>query len=73
MLDYISRGYYALQLVMLLTLYPRNQMMAIDSNELFTDTNAVCQRVFAFLGVESFPVEITKVYNRGYYREQMTP
>jgi hypothetical protein len=73
MLDYVSRGYYALQLELLLALYPRDQVLIIDSADLFEDTNAVCQQVFEFLNVGPFQVQLTKIYNRGYYREQIDP
>jgi hypothetical protein len=73
MLDYVARGYYALQIELLLTLYPREQVLVIDSADLFDDTNAVCQRVFAFFGMESHPVPPKKIHNRGYYREKIDP
>jgi hypothetical protein len=73
MLGYVARGYYALQLELLYELYPRQQVLVIDSAELFSDTAAVCQRVFGFLGVEPFEVRLGKVYNRGYYQETIDP
>jgi hypothetical protein len=45
----------------------------IDSTSLFADTNAVCDRVFNYLGLESFEIETTKVFNRGYYKEKIDP
>jgi hypothetical protein len=71
MLEYVARGYYALQLELLYTLYPRNRVLVIDSANLFDDTNAVCDRVFDFLGLESFDVEPSKVYNKGFYKEKI--
>ena len=73
LLDYVGRGYYALQLEALWHAYPRQQVLVLDSGELFEDTNAVCQRVFDFLGLEHRDVEPQKIYNRGYYREQIDP
>jgi hypothetical protein len=73
MLDYVSRGYYALQLELLVKLYARNRVLVIDSTSLFADTNAVCDRVFNYLGLESFEIETTKVFNRGYYKEKIDP
>ena len=70
---YVGRGYYAVQLEPLLKLYPRGQLLILDSADLFADTNAACQRVFAFLGVEPFDVQPSKVYNRGYYKEKIDP
>jgi Sulfotransferase domain len=71
--DNISGGYYALQLELLLALYPRDQVLILDSADLFDDTAATCQRVFDFLGLEHFDVHPEKVYNRGYYREKIEP
>jgi Sulfotransferase domain len=73
MLGYVGRGYYALQLELLLRLYPRQQVLLLDSADLFGDTNLACQRVFDFLGLEHFDIELTKIYNRGYYKERIDP
>jgi hypothetical protein len=73
MLGYVARGYYALQLELLLKLYPRNKVLLMDSASLFQDTGAACERVFNFLGLESFDVEPSKIYNRGYYQETIDP
>jgi hypothetical protein len=73
LLGYVARGYYALQLEALLALYPREQVLILDSADLFRDTGETCQRVFAFLGIESHEVEPGKVYNRGYYKEKIDP
>jgi hypothetical protein len=71
MLGYLGRGYYALQLELLLRVYLREQVLILDSSDLFSDTNATCRRVFAFLGIEPFEIVPTKIYNRGYYKEQI--
>jgi hypothetical protein len=73
MLDYIARGYYAQQLELLLHCFPREQVLILDSAELFADTGAACQRVFEFLDLEPWPIETTKVYNKGHYRERIDP
>jgi hypothetical protein len=73
LLDYVARGYYALQLGLLWNLYPRNQVLVIDSADLFEDTNGVCQRVFDFIGLDRRDVSPSKIYNRGYYREKIDP
>jgi hypothetical protein len=72
-LGYLGRSYYALQLELLLALYPRNRVMIIDSADLFQDTGETCQRVFEFLGIEPCAIEPGKVYNRGYYKEKIDP
>ncbi len=73
MLGYVARGYYALQLELLLSLYSRERVLVMDSAELFTDTNAACQRVFGFLGLECYDIRPGKVFNRGYYQERIDP
>jgi hypothetical protein len=73
MLGYVSRGYYALQIELLLKVYPRNRVIVIDSASLFKDTSAVCNRVFDFMGLDDFDVEPGKVYNRGFYQEKIDP
>jgi hypothetical protein len=73
MLDYLARGYYALQLELLFQLYQRDGVLVLDSAELFADTSAACQRVFAFLDLEPCDVQLSKVYNRGYYGEKIDP
>jgi hypothetical protein len=73
LLGYVARGYYALQLEVLLSLYPREQVLILDSADLFRDTGETCQRVFAFLGIEPHEVQPGKVYNRGYYKEKIDP
>jgi hypothetical protein len=71
--DYVARGYYALQLELLFTLYPRDRVLIVDSGDLFADTAAICQQVFDFLGLETCEVHSEKIYNRGYYREKIDP
>jgi hypothetical protein len=73
MLGYVGRGYYALQLELLLTLYARKHVLILDSADLFSDTNAACQRVFEFLRIEQFEIVPTKIYNRGYYKDEIDP
>ena len=73
MLDYVSRGYYALQLEALWKFVPREQTLVLDCADLFDDTNGVCQRVFDFIGLQRHDVTLKKVFNRGYYRETIDP
>lgn len=72
-LGYVARGYYALQLELLLSLYPPEHVLVIDSAELFDDINATSQRIFDFLQLEPFEVHLDKIYNRGYYKEKSDP
>lgn len=71
MLQYVHRGYYALQLEVLLDQYPRDRVLVVDSADLFDDTNAVCQQVFDFVGLKRHDVPPKKIQNRGYYRERV--
>lgn len=68
-IKYVANGYYARHLEALLQIYPREQVLILDSDDLFDDTNRVCQQVFGFLGLEPFDVQPDKIYNRGFYRE----
>lgn len=70
-IKYVANGYYARQLEALLQIYPREQVLILDSDDLFDDTNRVCQQVFEFLGLEPCDVQPDKIYNRGFYRETM--
>jgi hypothetical protein len=69
----VARGYYALQLELLGKVYRRNRVLVLDSEKLFADTAATCNRVFDYMGLEDFDVEPSKVFNRGYYQEKMDP
>ena len=73
MWGYVSRGYYALQIELLLQLYSRDRVLVIDSSDLFRSTGVLCKRVFSFLELEEFDVRSNKVYNRGYYKERIEP
>jgi hypothetical protein len=72
MLGYVSRGYYALQLELLLKVYTRNRVLVIDSASLSEDMSAVCERVFDFMGLESFDVEASES-NGEVYQEKINP
>lgn len=71
MWGYLARGYYALQIELLLKLFARNKVLFVDSATLFQDTTATCQRVFDFMGLDDFEVQPTKIYNRGFYKEKI--
>jgi hypothetical protein len=73
MLGYVSRGYYALQLELLLKVYTRNRVLVIDSASLAEDTSAVCERVFDFMGLDSFDVEAGKAGERDLYQQKIDP
>jgi hypothetical protein len=57
MLGYVSRGYYALQLELLLKLYPRNKVLILDTGSFQSGAGDAYERVFNFMGLESCEVE----------------
>jgi Sulfotransferase domain len=57
MLGYVSRGYYALQLELLLKLYPRNKVLIVDAESLCAYAPGTCERVFNFMGLEGCDVQ----------------
>lgn len=71
---YSARGLYAEQLERYLALFPRDQVMVIDSAEFFADTDATLRRLFAFLGVD-VDVDITDLtpVNVSRQRKQVDP
>jgi hypothetical protein len=73
MLGYLARGYYALQLELLLKMYPRNKVTLIDSASLTHDLASTCNRVFDFMGLDSFDVEPKQPDEGGSQRETMDP
>jgi Sulfotransferase domain len=73
MLGYVSRGYYALQLEQLLKVYTRNRVLVIDAESMTDDMSAVCERVFDFMGLESFDVGSSKTTKGENYRETIDP
>ena len=73
MSGYVARGYYALQLELLNKVYRRNRLLVLDSESLFTDTAAACNRVFDYMGLEDFDVAPVDVYGRGFHRQVIDP
>lgn len=51
---YVGRGLYADQLERYLALFPREQLLVLDSAELQTDTAVALERVLQFLDLPSF-------------------
>jgi hypothetical protein len=61
----VAGGYYALQLELLLKLYPRNKVLILDSMNLHHDPTAMCERVFSFMGLESHEGQLPQQAHRG--------
>jgi hypothetical protein len=62
---YLAGGYYALQLELLLKLYPRNKVLILDGMNLYSDATALCERVFSFMGLESLEGRLPQQAHRG--------
>ncbi|CAM9980056.1 unnamed protein product, partial [Phaeothamnion confervicola] len=52
-----ARGLYADQLERWYSLFPRSQILVLDSNELFANFTGVLDRVTAFAGLQPFAYE----------------
>jgi len=61
--SYLSRGHYAEQLERLFRSYPREQVLVLQSEPLFTDAQRVLERIYRFLGLESIPAGAFRVHN----------
>jgi hypothetical protein len=65
MSGYLAGGYYALQLELLLKLYPRNKVLILDGVSLHSEAAALCERVFSFMGLESHDGLLPQQAKRG--------
>ena len=70
---YVARGYYALQLELLLKLFPRNKVLCWIATVYSKTPVPPASACFNFMGLDSFDVQPTKIYNRGYYKEKIDP
>jgi hypothetical protein len=62
--SYLSRGKYADQLEVWLQYYPRDQLLVLCSEDLFSAPQETLDRAFAFLGCESYRVNVERKYNQ---------
>lgn len=53
--SYVERGFYADQLRRLFSLFPREQILLLRTNDLQQDPAAVLSRIATFLGISAFP------------------
>lgn len=70
---YLSRGHYADQLEHLLTLFPREQLLVLQSEAMFADPNGQLERVWDFLGVRHAHLDGLKAMKAGSYVEGLPP
>ncbi len=71
--SYLARGRYMEQIERWLQYFPREQMIVIQSQALFSDPDAFCNRIFEFLDLEPYSLDVGRAYNSGEYRNQIAP
>lgn len=65
--SYLSRGIYVAQIRQWMALFPREQLLVLNSQELFTRTETVIRQVADFLGVDYCECRDAKKYNEAQY------
>jgi hypothetical protein len=65
--SYLARGHYATQLQRLLAVFPRQQLLVIDSRRFFADSVAGVGEVLQFLGLSTNYVPTLAALNGGTY------
>jgi tetratricopeptide (TPR) repeat protein len=69
----ISRGLYSTFVKRWLQHFSRDQILAINSRELFSHTGTVLEQVHRFLDLEPQPLDTYPVFNPGTYRRHISP
>ncbi len=72
-LSYVARGLYVDQIAQWLNSIPRQRLLLLKSEELFTNPTAVFSRVLDFLGLAEWSPSGWRTYNKGDYRGRMRP
>lgn len=70
--DYLSRGIYAEQLERWVKLFPRRQLLILQSERFFTNPEETLKKVFDFLGLPRHELEHYEQYRKGEY-DEMNP
>ncbi len=65
--SYLSRGIYADQISVWLSLFPREQLLILNSHDLFADPAATVTRVHEFLGLPPHTLSVYPPYGRRDY------
>jgi hypothetical protein len=65
--SYLSRGIYSGQIEVWFTLFPKEQILILKSEDFHTDPQMILERVFQFLNVPSCEVDDDIKYNTGSY------
>jgi Sulfotransferase domain len=68
---YLSRGHYADQLDHLLTLFPRDQLLVLQSEAMFADPHGQLDRVWDFLGLSRVRLDGLKAMKAGHYESAL--
>lgn len=69
----LSRGNYYKQLKEWLALYPKDQLLVLDSESFFLNPNDAISKICSFLEIPEWQLESFEVYNQNRYKEQMNP
>lgn len=70
--SYLPRGIYVDQLKVWMSLFPREQMLILKSEQFHQQPQQIFDRVIDFLELPSSRLELIKEYNTGHYQE-MSP
>lgn len=70
---YRARGVYLPQIQHWCTVFPREQLLVLRSEDLYADTQAVFSQVCAFLGVEPWCLPTTKTFNAAAAGKDLPP
>ncbi len=65
--SYLARGDYAKQLRLWSKFFPREQMLLVESESFFSNTQVVMEQVFSFLGLKSEVFDFGSRLNSGSY------
>ena len=63
--SYISRGFYALQLNHWLNYFDRDQLLILNSDDLFSNTQLIYSKVLTFLGLGQYSLKKMEAHNAG--------
>lgn len=66
--SYLARGRYAEQLERWLNVFPRGQLLVLESERLSAEPQAVLERVAGFLGIDRWQPDLEARHNRGAYQ-----
>ena len=70
--SYLPRGFYADQIETWMDVFPNEQFLFIRAEDFFSDTQAIFDKVLAFLGLSEHRLEQEKRHNIGKYTQPMS-